>query len=342
MNPLDRLHLITGKLLDSAPDAYGDLWTLTRQLYDLLFELTALDPDQDSNRQSDQFLTTGRAVGLTWAAMCIHDLMRTKKFMDGLYKAVLDKQKAAPGAPVHVLYAGTGPFATLILPLLARFTSQQVQFTFLEVNPESFHCLTELVALLGIGPYVRHFHLTDATTWQAATDEPVAILVTETMQRALKNEPQVAICLSLLPQLSPETILIPEEISLKLGLVSYQLSDQLTPAVIRPLAEVFSLTKSTVLGNAAAYRKIGIPYYFPETTFIVPPQLVDDSSQFTLLTDIVIYQDVVLGYNESGLTTAHPLKLATEDVPASLTFRYQVDKTPGLELMTTLEQRGHN
>ena len=78
--------------------------------------------------RNDVYGETGMALGTLWAALCVDDMIRTKMFVKGLIEAVEDIMKKKEG-PVHILYAGTGPFATLILPTLASYTSDQVQCT---------------------------------------------------------------------------------------------------------------------------------------------------------------------------------------------------------------------
>ncbi|GAB4000060.1 hypothetical protein GCM10028807_51910 [Spirosoma daeguense] len=320
-------------MLDAPVDAYGELHTLTRELYELLFDITNTDPDLQSAQRNGSFLSTGHAIGLTWAAMCIHDIMRTKKFMDGLYQAVVDCHRAKPGTPVHILYAGTGPFATLVLPLMAHFTSQQVQFTFLEVNSDSFACLATLLTALDLHSYVRGLHLADATSWQSSDHEPVTILLTETMQRTLKCEPQVAICLNLLPQLAADTLIIPEEVTVKLSFLRHcptGADNVYHPPFITALAPVFSLNRVTIMENAGAYQQTPWAYNFSPVEVSIPPQPGQASSVLALLTDIVVYKRIVITYNESGLTMPHLLSQYSTGVVDRLRFHYRVSNNPGL------------
>ena len=118
------------------------------------------------------------------------------------------------------MYAGTGPFATLITPLTTLFSSDQLQVTLLELNPVSFQKIQQVVQQMEIGAYVRRIVQTDATTYQIPADEQIDILLSETMQNALKREQQVPIIYNLLQQIDYEVILIPEVIELQLAVMN--------------------------------------------------------------------------------------------------------------------------
>jgi hypothetical protein len=108
-------------LLDN--DTGGELLSETLDLYrDIL--LTASGIDLGGELEMGCIHTgAGVAIGTTWAALCIDDVLRTKRFVSGLYHAIKTVADRRAG-PVHVLYAGTGPWATLVLPLTSRFSPE--------------------------------------------------------------------------------------------------------------------------------------------------------------------------------------------------------------------------
>ena len=225
MAPNLKLQSITNRLLDAGKYDYQGLFNLSKEYYDFLVEVINLDPEAEQNRSNRKYFDNGYAIGLTWAAMCIKDIMRTKKIVDGLYQAVCDVHKTNGGKPVHILYAGTGPFATLVLPLTARFTSRELQFTLLEVNEDSYNCVIKLFNTLNLDDYIQHSEQVDATKWILPIDLEVDIFLSETMQKALKCEQQVAICMNIIPQLSREALMIPENIVLKAALIHYEIQN---------------------------------------------------------------------------------------------------------------------
>ncbi|MGK0387006.1 MAG: hypothetical protein ACI849_001626 [Patiriisocius sp.] len=60
----------------------------------------------------------GIALSSQHAIDCLHDILRTTRFIKGVYLAILDAQKQFPNTRLEIVYAGCGPVATLILPLL--------------------------------------------------------------------------------------------------------------------------------------------------------------------------------------------------------------------------------
>ncbi|KAB7728074.1 hypothetical protein F5984_20190 [Rudanella paleaurantiibacter] len=335
MSIRSELNVITHRLLDTAPTDYGTLRAVCHELHDFLVQTTRIDPHNPDNRKNRVHSDMGYAISLTWAAMCIHDFQRTKTFTDGLFRAVSDRLAQQPDLPVHILYAGTGPFATLILPLVARFSPQQVQFTLLEINAQSYACLTQLITLLDLAPYVSSVQQVDATTWQIPDPHSVDVFVTETMQKALKEEQQVAISLNIVPQLRPDALLIPEQIRLTLALIHYQRpaeAHQIPVPIVSPVADVFLLNRETLWQHSPSYRPHHLPYVFPSMTIATPQEGVQASTQPHLLTEITVYQNVTLNFNQSGLTMPFPLRQFSGKIPAQMRFEYNVDRVPGLRV----------
>lgn len=142
-------------------DNYGDLFNEADALYQLLLTVSGLDPDETISRE-DIYLPEGKALGPIWAARCVKEFMRTKRFLSGIFKAVKEAQKRFPGTQLHILYAGTGPFATLILPLTTAFSSREICFTLLEINPHSIECLRRTLKAFEIEDYVNDIVCCDA------------------------------------------------------------------------------------------------------------------------------------------------------------------------------------
>lgn len=105
---------------------------------------------------------------------------------------------------------------------MACFSSQQLQFTLLEVNENSYTCLQQLIKTLQFENYIHRLEKADAPKWTLPANEQVDLFISETMQQGLKNEPQVAICMNLANQLQNSTIIIPEQITLIAALIDHQ------------------------------------------------------------------------------------------------------------------------
>ena len=143
---LSKLAEITDVILSQNTD-YKILKDTLDKLTALFLSTSKLNIDADVNA-THLHLASGKAIGLKWAAMCIQDLIRTKQFMSGVNKAILDKQKIKTEGLIQILYAGSGPFATIVMPLITKFTPDEIQFTCLEVNPISVQSLKNVIEAL--------------------------------------------------------------------------------------------------------------------------------------------------------------------------------------------------
>jgi hypothetical protein len=329
-----QLHALTERLLQLPPHHYGELRDTVRELMHWLCGLCEINME-DHIGNDFMLLDNGKAIGPTFAALCLAEMARTQRFAQGLYQAVCDKRAAYPNRPVQVLYAGSGPFATLVLPLAARFGPDEVQWSLLEVNPTTHAMAGQLLRRLGLQEYVRRLELADASTWQVPPDEEIDILVTETMQYALQREPQVPICLHLLPQLLPDAILVPQQIRLTAALVNvgqrlrHRSGQSPADNGLVPFKTVFTFDAPTALQHAAAWQRQP-EYRFPSATISFPTDLLLTHPLLYILTEIILYGDTQLLMDECSLTI--PLKLAdlTGSDVNTLRFQYATGQVPGL------------
>lgn len=334
MNSLTHLHSLTNRILNADKKAYGGLFATADELYKFLLNLTGTDADEKINKRKID-LDSGHAIGPTWAAMCIKDLQRTKKFMAGIYEAVADTIKKNSSHHVHILYAGTGPFAALVLPLIARFSSEQLQFTLLEVNEYSFHCLEKLIATLQLEPYIRQIEKADATLWKIDPEDPIDVFICETMNTGLAKEPQVAIFMNIVPQLKDEVIIIPGKIRLQAALIDpvkrmkYKMGKEKENSSVNVLGDLFELSREYISPHVNAFKTAGGTYKFPETTIIIPSEKVITYSQFSVLTHISVYNGIQLLIDESPLTM--PLKLIRDVSSVRIKCHYETGENPGIQ-----------
>ena len=141
--------------------------------------------------EDDRRLASGLALSPRLAAQCLLDAPRTAAFLRGTLAAIFEAMRRFPDEPIEIVYAGTGPFATLVLPLFARLDPRRVRFTLIDVDERSTGSVRSLVDRFGLGAYVKAIVCADGTVYRH--EAPVHIVVTETMQRALRREPFVAI-----------------------------------------------------------------------------------------------------------------------------------------------------
>ncbi|HEY6805425.1 MAG TPA: hypothetical protein VI306_17740 [Pyrinomonadaceae bacterium] len=292
-----------------------DLNKAVHQLYELFLQIAG---DLSS---TETLLPEGLAISPEDAARCVLDVTRTTQFLRGVYAALQRALTLFPNRQLEVVYAGCGPFAPLIVPLIKRFEPSQLSLTLVDIHQESLHSVAGIFKLIGAEQYVKSYRQADATTYQH--DVKIHLLIIETMQRALTAEPQVAVTLNLAKQLSERGILIPEEITVELVCVD--------------LAKDFTdLPKTRVkLGNVLQLSRLSSFTVDSANTFIA--RVIDTTAMkpgltFTLFTKLRIFEEIILDHYESGITFPHPLHDLTPLTTSNqLELTYQLGASPGFK-----------
>lgn len=236
-------------------------------------------------------LPSGLALSPADAAACTLDARRTEVFLCALRDAIA----AAPRKPAEVVYAGTGPFAPLAIPLMTQLAPGDARFTLIDIHPGSVQSVKNIVATLDLGNFVRDVIAADATTYRHG--RPIDVGIAEVMQRALTVEPQVAIMRNLRAQLADGGVVIPQRVTIDLVVDTFT-------------ATVFDTTDD-------APRTITFPK-------------VAGAARAMYFTTIHAYDRHVLRAYESGLT--HPV-IVWDLSPRKgdrVTFRYETGPKPGL------------
>ncbi len=328
----ERLKEITEILLNKDED-YLELKNAAEELFEFFSEAAGIK--EEELHKKDYFTSNGKAIGTWWAGKCIQEFMRTRKFIRGIYKGIKKVKKTFEDEPIHILYAGTGPFGTLLIPLTSFFSSDEMKITFLEINKESIKSLSRIIDALGLRDYVIDIIECDAAKYQGDTGKPIHILVTETMQSALKKEPQVAITKHLAPQLVAGGVLIPENITVTANLVDSKKDYE------RLLGNNVSQSDICVtLGTVIEFNKNNCndERIYSNIKMDIPSNLEKRFQGLFLFTEIQVFEDEVLGLRESSLNL--PVKILDRSVAEhevqSLIFRYVMDENPRFEYETLL------
>lgn len=324
-----RLTSITDVLLDPAA-VPGSRRDAANDLAAFFGELAPIDEDDlDGPDHQDSLLATGRAIGALDAARCITDYQRTCTFLTGVDRAVRDSIERRGHA--HVLYAGTGPYAPLLVPLFTRFTSDQLRVTCIDVHTESTERLATVVRALDAAPYINAIHRTDATTFDVPSEPAVDIVVTETLQRALTREPHVSIVRHLLAQLPDTVVMVPERITVTMSLA---ISGDRDAAVERDPSRRVELGNVLTLDVDTA-RAMPAGATIPCTRVVLPAEPMPGQA-LTFDTYITVAPGVELQPYDSGLTMPH----AVHDTPVMLAgdqivVDYVIDTDPWYRVEVT-------
>nr|WP_319569841.1 hypothetical protein [uncultured Draconibacterium sp.] len=213
---IKNLEAATREILTCENDV-GLMYQLVHEIYHIFCKYTSIDAY--GQLDSDFMLPSGKAISSSSAAHCLLEMKRTAIFFRGIYQAIQHKIKEKSKSKVLILYAGTGPYATLVTALFPLLVSSEVSVDLLEINPVSLRSATDVITGLGLQAFIGDSYCSDATTFKI--EKPYDIVISETMQAALKAEPQVAIMQNLIPQLSSDAVFIPQKITVDAALVAW-------------------------------------------------------------------------------------------------------------------------
>jgi hypothetical protein len=301
----------------------------------LLERLSGVTPDVHVALGANETVTAaGLAISPVKAALCVREPLRTIVFIRGLAAAI--EQERRPDRPVRVLYAGCGPLATLALPLMTLFDPDAVSFTLVDIHAASLDSARALVGHLGLETHVAGYVLADACSLRLDPAALPDVIVSETMNAALRSEPQVAIMRHLAMQ-APLALLVPESVTVEACLL--RLSKELSPprddggAQQAPRRERVELGPVFHLDAAAIRAWSGMDAALPAGAVQVPAT-VPAGMQPRLLTKIVSFGSHRLQDWESSLNLpqhfpGRPVLQGGE----TLQFAYRIGEQPGLVLL---------
>jgi hypothetical protein len=277
----------------------------------------------------------GTAISPADAGRCVLDDLRTSRYLQGICAAIRASRERNATGPIELLYAGCGPFATLALPVMTQFRSDEVRFTLVEVNAHALECARRAVRALGFDGHVRAYVQADASNYLHPPERPFDILIVEAMQRALEKEPQVAITLHLAAQLAPGRFIIPEEIVVDACLFdpATEFAQQVSGDAGASLAQRTRIDfGSLMILNAATAKQIAAGLIRQNAVLCLPavplsvPQTTNDRLQIMLRTTVRIFGSIRLEEYESGITSP---RIAFGLTGERVTFQYLLGREPG-------------
>ena len=182
------------------------------QIFLEYYKITKL-VNNSKNTDHGTLLSNGEALTPQTAAGCIYDYVRTTKFLRAVFRAINSKKNNTTNGKVKILYAGSGPFASLLLPLLPLLKDAEIEIDIIDFHKGSIDALNTLINNYGYDNYFDKIIVGDATEFNS-TEKKYDIIISETMRNALATEPQVAISLNLFQFLADDGIFLPEKITL--------------------------------------------------------------------------------------------------------------------------------
>lgn len=322
-----------------ADESYpGELLAATHALRDEFSRITGVrDQDSGGSDGDHTVIASGTAISPVDAARCLVDFARTTKFLRAVRAAIGEARRNFPGERVDVLYAGCGPWAPLALPLCVVLDPAEVGFRLLDIHERSLSAARQLVEHFELGDFITGFICDDAT--QIQLDRAPHVIVAETMQSALKKEPQLAITANLAGQLAPGGVFVPESIE-----VLATAADIEAEFAVEPGAEVVdgSLRRRVELGSlldlnadsAGALLASARGDRLPPVVCEVPDLPAGRMYHLMLRTRVGLFGELALGDYETGLT--YPVvqnELGAVSAGDSYEFTYRLGQAPGFEVV---------
>lgn len=330
MNPIvsDLLDITSPFIQDETDDNY--LSSTSLRYRDYLLKQVALDRESTIN-QEEIYNSNGKAVSINTAVDCLDDHNRTRQFILGTYKAIQSLLKQGK-KNIRILYAGTGPFAAILLPSMIRLQQDNLHYTLMDINPATLEKLTCLLKKMDLDTAAVNIVEADASQYVFTNKEHYDIIISETMQAALAREQQLSVFLNLMRQSTEEVIFIPEKIEVFLGVRTVGLDHyQLTQENCTVLEKVFEVSKEALASHIKGDTR---ELSFSKTNNEIRKADLRDKDLLLLITKIKVFKDQVLDIHESGLT--RPLIIENishkHDQNIAVEVSYTIDEEPRFEL----------
>lgn len=333
----DAIREAVGWILNPAANCQ-DLWQAIDAIHAAMYSITGILRQQgDFQDAADTALPAGVAISPEQAAQCLFDRMRTVIFMRGVHAAVAEALHRFPETRLEILYAGCGPYCPLILPIATQFLPERVRIHLLDYHEESIAAAHKVVERLGIEAYTGDIVCCDAVKYRVPEGRALHVAITETLKPSLEREPQVSIGANLANQLCEGGILVPESITVSLYLLDFQKEFEWMqrggePPERRCLGKVFELTQESAVGLVGAIPPDVESAIVPCSEIILPDTL-STIDHYYLLTEIGVFGENALTFNQSQLTMPIRYRLKTPWRPGDrLSFQYVIDSHPHFEI----------
>ena len=273
-------------------------------------------------------LDGGIALSSQHALDCLQDPLRTIRFIKATHQAILECFNRFPNEQIELVYAGCGPAASIIVPLLCLFVPSQLSITLLDINKTSIDAVNATIDALGAQDFFRGILLEDAIKYQHPEHLPLHMVLSETMDKALTKEPQVSITQNLAPQIHEHGIFIPEAITIFTEYSFYSKEPyfdiyknvlELGPKIeTRDKQPLFSITKDNQINSELEFTSasIEVPKNFEDTPdiCIYAELLIFDKQELKKAQSQISNSYCVTSlYNLNG--TSYKLTYTIKDIP---------------------------
>lgn len=268
---------------------------------------------------------SGMALSLNHAAACFIDYQRTSKFLKGMVSLIHKKQQQHPNETINIFYAGCGPYAPFITLVAPLFDSKEVQFSALEINATSIKMAKNLINELGLSDYVNEYYTADAVTFQIPDATKYHILFSETLDALLYRESYVPILWNMLPQLSENCAIIPNNVIVQASM-TFPLQQEEKERKEKEIATILNVREAVSVNDGNKT--------LPESFAPITINLNGEKRYHTMIVDtkVHIYQNIWLHRNESSLSIPLEMEIVYPLEAPNVTFYYQLKPSVELKL----------
>ncbi|WP_111980150.1 hypothetical protein [Algibacillus agarilyticus] len=298
--------------------------------------------DIPSSLRTRQFISKhGLIMSTNHCVTTQRDLFRVRSFIRGVHHAI-KKKLSQTDNKIHLVYPACGPFAPLLLPLLAHYqhngevSPEQLNVTLIDIQPAAVASLQAVIRATHLQSFIHKIVCIDACDYQP--DIPIDIIVLEAMQHGVSREAFIPIARHFANVMKPDAFFLPEKVSVRavIGVGQREFVEQwqnqrpveggnmLTPP------NIHRIEMGEVLAITPQFLQLNQDLILDEHTRLLPcaelciPTLIDEQDKPLLLlcTTINVYGEDTLNEYDSGIT--HPLP----DMQVCINFKPK-DAKPG-------------
>lgn len=282
--------------------------------------------DIPSGLRTRQYITS---CGLVMSpADCIttqKDVLRVNAYIKAIDQAIKNLRRTFEGQ-LHIVYPACGPFAPLLLPLIAYYHQQDLYdeselcVSLIDMQQGAAISLEYLIQELDISQYINGIYCQDATGF--ISELPIHMVVLEAMQHGFSREGHFSIARYFANTMEKDGVLIPEEVSVRavlaIGQEEFNEQWEVSGKIVEEqhmlqeyidkrieLGEVLRLNLTSL--RSLTEMKLDADTALIECNTLDIPQIEKNASKQILLlcTRINTYGEEYIGEYDSGIT--HPL-----------------------------------
>lgn len=267
----------------------------------------------------DKTTACGVAIRPDRALMCMEDFERSRIFARGLVEAIKEAQKRFPGQKIRVLYAGTGPVASMAAIASTAFGPDEVEFTLMDIHEYSVLTARRVFDILGFSDRLANNILScDAAIY--SNDGPLFhVVFSETMDPALMEESQAGIMANLGGSriLHPNGLFVPKAIMVRVSMETGKNKYDPIGNIVRVDRDFGAAARDPTGGiNERRLKKV------LRVDSTVPMPTIPSAHTMWIETVVECTENLVLQAGRSLANESINFRIEPHETPGTLEFKY--------------------